>query len=101
MAVTGTIEERIEQIKRATGVTDDEMFERPVLEHDGYSFGERIRIVADDEQRGLYGGDMGYLILGEVGAPQYGNVRTAMHILIDEYDSLEEVTPDDIEPTDA
>lgn len=75
-----------------------EKVERPVERYEGYSFGERVRVVEDDDRDGLFAGDEGYLVLQEVGAAEYGNVRTDVGILMDGYDSPQSTDIDNIEP---
>jgi hypothetical protein len=55
-------------------------FDRPIEELDGWKFGERVRVLDDDER-----------------APEYGNVRKAFHILIDDQDCPMEIDPFNIE----
>lgn len=57
-----------------------------VEQYDGWSFGERVRAIEDDDREGLYSGDEGYLVLQRVGAAQYGNVRTDVAIVVDGQD---------------
>jgi hypothetical protein len=72
-------------------------FDRPIEELDGWKFGERVRVLDDDERNGVYEGDEGVLLISEVGAPEYGNVRKAFHILIDDQDCPMEIDPFNIE----
>jgi hypothetical protein len=64
-----------------------EKIPQPVESYDGWSFGERVRVIEDDDREGLCAGDEGYLVLQTVGAAQYGNVRTDVGVLMDGYDS--------------
>lgn len=72
--------------------------ERPVEEFEGWTFGERVRVVEDDEDNGLFEGDEGTLVPEEVGAPEYGNVQVKLYLLIDDTDCPIGVTADQIEP---
>lgn len=92
------LQDTIAKICNETGLDKEDAAERAVAEHNAWHFGERVRIVEDDEGRGLYAGEEGYLLIHEVGAPEHNNVRVSMSILMDGYDSPGgEVTPDDFE----
>lgn len=71
--------------------------ERAMPEHAGFSFGDRVRVLEDDEDRGLFEGAEGVLIIEQVGAPEYNNVRTALYFVEDGMESGNEVHADDIE----
>jgi hypothetical protein len=86
----------IARVQQATGYADEDA-ERAVPEYNGWQYGERVRIIEDDEREGLFAGDEGFIVIGEVGAPEYGNVRTAIHIIPDGMDGPCEVAYDNIE----
>lgn len=86
----------IARIQQETGFVDDDA-DRAVAEHEGWQYGERVRIVEDDERHGLFMGDEGIVIISEVGAPEFGNVRTMLGVLIDDTDCPMEVSPFNIE----
>lgn len=71
--------------------------DRKVEEYDGLRFGDRGRIVEDNENLMIYEGEEGYVILETVGAPEYGNVHTGVYFLVDGSDSPMQVTSDLIE----
>jgi hypothetical protein len=81
---------------KAEAIIGDEL-DRPIEELDGWHFGERVSVIEDDEPRGVFAGDEGVLLISEVGAPEYRNVRNAFHILIDGTDCPMEVDPLNIE----
>lgn len=76
-------EDELQKVEELIG----QKIERPVERYDGWSFGERVRVIEDDERDGLCAGDEGYLVLQEVGGAQYGNVRTDVGVLMDGYDT--------------
>lgn len=76
-----TFEEEVARVRKM-GIEVD----RPVKEHDGWQFGERVRVIEDDEPHGMYASDEGILVIEEVGSAEHGNVRTAVCILIDDTD---------------
>lgn len=65
--------------------------DRAVKEHDGFVFGERIRVLEDDEDQGLYADDEGVLIIEKVGHPGGHNERTAVYLIVDGTDSPVEI----------
>jgi ATP-dependent exoDNAse (exonuclease V) alpha subunit len=89
-----TFHEAQAAFKAATG----EDPHRPVETHpDGWKFGDRISVVANDEQRGLYPGDEGMCVLETVGSEQHGNERLCLSILVDGEDCTREVRTGDID----
>ena len=76
-----------------------EPVERPLAEHEGWQFGERVRATEGDEDEGLYAGDVGLLIIETVGSPAYGNERVAFSLLVDGYDSPVSIESWNIEST--
>lgn len=91
-----TFEEAISRVEAILG----EQINRPVAEHDGWHFGERVRIIDDDDDKGVFAGDEGHVVIEKVGAPEYGNVRTCVAVLVDGTDAPTEVGLDNIEPAD-
>lgn len=89
-----TFEDELKKVEEILG----SKIARPVESYDGWSFGERVRAIEDDERDGISAGDEGYLVLQEVGAVEYGNVRTDTAILIDGYDDPCSTDLDNIEP---
>jgi hypothetical protein len=86
----------IARVQQSTGFVDADA-ERAVASHEGWNYGERVRIVEDDEREHLYAGEEGYVIISEVGAPEYGNVRISLCILLDDTDCPMPVSPFNIE----
>lgn len=76
--------EKIVADLRAKGLEID----RPVKECEGWTIGERVRVLEDDENEGLYSGDEGVIIPEEVGAIEYGNLRTRLYMVIDGQDAM-------------
>ena len=70
---------------------------RPIEECEGWYFGERARVVEDDEDEGAYAGDEGFLIIEIVGSTKYGNERNAFSLIIDGSDSPVSVEADNLE----
>lgn len=93
----GPLQIAMEKIRKATGYVEDEP-SRAVEEHEGWHYGERVRIMEDDDAEGLYEGDAGYLIFSEVGARAHGNLHIKPYFLMDGYDSPSPVSLDNIEP---
>lgn len=91
------LEQAIARVCEASGADREEVAERAVLEHDGWRFGERVRVVEDDEDEGVCSGDVGFVLLNEVGAAQYRNVRVSVSILPDGMDAASEVDPSNLE----
>lgn len=89
------LEGKIAEVKEKTGYEPD----RPVDNAYDLNFGERVRVIEDDEDNGVYSGDEGYVILETVGSAEYHNERTWLGLLIDGYDSPVDVEPDNIEST--
>jgi hypothetical protein len=52
--------------------------ERIVEEHEGYHHGERVSLLRDFEDYGLFEGEEGTLHICEVGSEEYGNKHVAM-----------------------
>lgn len=75
-----------DELKKVEELTSDPI-ERPVEKHEGWSFGERVRAIEDDERDGVFAGDEGYLVLQEVGSTEYDSVRVDVAILLDGTDS--------------
>jgi hypothetical protein len=92
-----SLAETIKKIEQETGYVEDEPA-RAVEEHEGWHYGERVRIVEDDDDEGLFADDTGYLILSEVGARKYGNLHTKPYFLPDGMDTPLPVSLDNIEP---
>lgn len=67
-----------------------------VHELDGFQFGERVRVIEDDEDNGIFAGDEGDLILEEVGAVEYGSQRVMACIVQDGMGPME-ISTDNIE----
>lgn len=86
----------------------DEAEERIVEEYtdpqsgDTFKHGERVRIISDaQEDDGIFEGTEGKLHICEVGAPEYGNVRTVVLFHEDGMtDPGDEVHLDNIEEID-
>jgi hypothetical protein len=57
------LDELVAQVREQTGYTA----ERAVLRFNEWTFGERVRIVEDDDGGGLCSGEEGVLVLEEVG----------------------------------
>lgn len=93
-----TLEDRIAKVKAATGYDDAD--EEAVLEAEGFTYGDRVRVVEDNEEEGVFAGDEGFVLPCKVGAAAYGNERVMLAFLIDGFDSPVEVTPDSIEQID-
>lgn len=85
-----------EELGRINGLLGDEV-SRPVKDAHGWSFGERVRVIEDDENAGVFENDEGWIVLESVGAAEYGNVRTAFMILLDGSDCPIEIPFDIIE----
>lgn len=77
-----------------------EPINRPVEVYQDWHFGTRVRIIEDDEDNGNYADDEGLLVFEEVGAPEYHNVRTAVGVVLDGYDSYNNIELDNVEPID-
>src|SRR4051812_48945609 len=70
-------------VAEKTGMTPSD-FDRPVEKHDGWHFGERVRVVYDSpDDMGPFEGDLGYVVIEEVGAPEHGNVRIDLAVITD------------------
>jgi hypothetical protein len=91
-----TVNDPVVAVREATGYEPD----RPVLRHDDWSYGDRVRAIADDEDNGVFSGDEGYLILEMVGAPEYHNERVSLGLLAEGFSDPVDVDPDNIEPVD-
>jgi hypothetical protein len=58
----------------------------------------RATVIEDDDDRGLFAGDAGSLILGVVGSPRFGNERPAFFFTPDGMDfGGDEVSPDELD----
>lgn len=84
----------VEKVKEATGYDEESP---AVLEHAGWTYGERARAIDDDEEHGVFAGDEGYMVPCQVGAAEHGNLRTALYFLADGTNSPVEVDPDNLE----
>lgn len=65
--------------------------ENPLREADGWSFGERVTVIEDDDDHGLCAGDEGMLVIESIGG------RTVHSILMDGNDTTLQVDPDNID----
>lgn len=65
--------------------------ERKVETHEGWTYGERVRVVQDDENEGLFEGTEGNLLIEKLGAAEYGNVRVGVFFVEDGMDGPVEV----------
>lgn len=65
--------------------------ESPTPEHDGWSFGEKVTVLEDDDDHGLCAGDEGMLVIEVIGG------RIVYSILIDGNDTTLQVDPDNID----
>ena len=77
-------------------VKKDEEGRLMVAEYEGWKTGDKIRVLEDDEEEGVWEGNEGTLELEIVGSPDYGNERVSFAIVQDGVDPLE-VQPDNIE----
>lgn len=85
-----SIESKVAELKAKTGFDD---LDEAVEEHEGWHYGERVRVVDDvDEETGPWAGDEGYVVINKLGAARYGNERVAIHFLADGTDAPEEVS---------
>jgi hypothetical protein len=91
-----TIEELIEQVREATGAEPDAP-DRAVREHEGFTYGDRVRVLDDVEEEGVFADDEGVLVIERVGAAEYQNERVMLGLIPDGMDGAVEVTSDNIE----
>lgn len=96
MAAHLTLDEAVAAVEKATGFAAD----RPVAELHGWHYGERVRILEDDDEHGIFAGDEGWLIFEEVGAVEYHNLRVSAGFVPDGQDSGDEVSLDNLESVD-
>lgn len=88
--------DRLRALLEVNGIVDDPVV-RPVRDYDGWTFGDRVRVLEDDDEAGLSEGEEGVLVLEKVGAPEFNSERVAVSILIDGESSTREVDPGIIE----
>jgi hypothetical protein len=86
-----TFEEAIEHLRTELG----EVPERPIAEYDGWSFGERVRVLEDSEE--VNAGDEGMLVIERVGSALHGSERICASILLDDVQATYEVGLSDLE----
>lgn len=91
-----TLEQRMALVKERTGF-DEEEPARAVLEHEGFTWGDRVRVIEDDEDNGLFEGDEGFVIIGNVGSAEYRNERVMLAFLGDGFTDPNQCTADQIE----
>ena len=89
-----TFEQAVARIRKLTEV------ERPVASKAGFIFGQRVRVLEDDEDNGIFAGDEGWLVIEEVGAAEYHNIRTVLGFLADGLDCANTIASDNLEPMD-
>ncbi|MGH2897173.1 MAG: hypothetical protein ACRDMZ_00750 [Solirubrobacteraceae bacterium] len=89
------VEEMVAKLQEEAG--QEVEVERPVAECGGWHFGERVRVIDDDEESGMFAGDEGWLVLETVGAAEHGNERVCFGVLADGFADPVEVQPDNIE----
>lgn len=87
-------EAELAEIAKLDAELDDP--ERKVEEYEGIYFGQKARVLEDDEENGVFEGDEGRIIIEKLGAAEYGNLRTAMFIIIDGMGPVE-VEPENLE----
>lgn len=92
-----TLAERIEKLKQDIGFVDEEA-DRAVDTFEGFTYGERVRVLGDEDSEGLCAGDEGHIVISTVGGAEYRNERVAIAIIVDGMDAPLEVQPDNIEP---
>jgi hypothetical protein len=81
-------------VKRETGYVEEE---EAVEEFEGFTYGDRVRVIEDAENEGIFSGDVGYVLPCKVGAVEYGTNRVMLAFLPDGMDSPSEVRPDQVE----
>lgn len=79
----------VEYLSKETGAD----FDRPAHDYAGWAFGTRVRITDDDEDHGIYSGDVGYLVPEWVGSEENGNLQVKLYFLADGFDSAWEISP--------
>jgi hypothetical protein len=72
--------------------------DRAVEEHQGFTFGQRVRVLEDDDDNGIWEGAEGVLIIEQVGSETHGSLRTGLFLLEEGMAEPNEVQADNIEP---
>lgn len=72
----------------------------PIKELDGWKFGERVRVLEDDGDEGIFAGDEGVLVLEIVGSEEFHNERICASFITDGCDGGGEVDLGNIEAVD-
>jgi hypothetical protein len=54
-----------------------------VKEYEGFTFGERVRVLEGDDDEGVYEGDEGTVIIETLGSAELGSARTAVFLVVD------------------
>lgn len=72
---------------------------RAVKDYEGFTFGERVRVLEDSEEDGVYAGDEGTVIIEKVGHAGGYNERTGVFLLIDGQIDPVEITALEVEST--
>lgn len=93
MAATPNLDEAVKLVEDATGYAPN----RPVAELDGWHYGERVRVLEDDDDAGIGSGEEGWLVLMMVGAAKYQNEHVSVGIVVDGSDSALDVSLDNLE----
>jgi hypothetical protein len=93
MTAMPNLDEAVKLVEDATGFRAD----RPVAELNGWHYGERVRVIEDDDPNGVYADDEGYLVLEEVGSVELGNLRIAAGIVPDGQDCENDISLDNLE----
>lgn len=93
--MTIDVEAGITKVREESGTACD--IDRPVAEYEGWHFGERVRVIEDDEEAGAFEGDEGWLTLEMVGAPEHGNERVSAGFLGEGMADPIEISLDSIE----
>jgi hypothetical protein len=91
-----TDEEFAAKVAELTGSLDNP--DAAVKEHDGFTFGERVRVLEGDDDEGVYEGDEGTVIIEALGLAELGSARTAVFLVVDGLIDPVEITGLEVEP---
>jgi hypothetical protein len=89
------LDRAIDALAAETGADRTDLADRAVLERSGWRFGERVRML--DDQDPFQAGEEGHVVIQEVGSAEFNNRRVAVFFMVEGTDAWDEVDPSNLE----
>lgn len=71
--------------------------DRAVKKYDDFTFGERVRLLEDNEEEGVFAGEEGRVIIEQLGSEEHGSLRTAVFLVAEGFVDPVEITGLEVE----